>query len=304
MGKERIQGILWSLVLVVILLSFMTPFLIFTISFIMVPMLMLQVKLDTKSFALHYIASLFVVFLAAAWQGPFLIAMSLFFLPTAMVMGNLYKRKAPARTALTAGVVMLLGESLLTLVIGYFSGFNPIAKFRQSMNEYISAMPEGLRALLPNDQEWYVNLMVQAIPLDLIVFAAFYVFVSHGVARRLLNKSGATIPGLKPMRDWMLPKSFVWMYLLAFILDLFIAPGSTSLMAALLLNLLPILIGVFAVQAIAFLFHVAYVNRWSVALPVVGMVVLMFVPPLLLVYSLLGVFDAAFPIRERFKKNI
>ncbi|MBD0382235.1 DUF2232 domain-containing protein [Paenibacillus sedimenti] len=304
MGNRSWQGILWSVVTIVVLLSLMTPFIIFTVSFLMVPVLMLYVKSSTKRFALLYVLSLLIVYVLTALHGIFLLSVSLFFLPPVLVMGNLYKRKAAARTVLTAGTVTLLAESLISLVIGYALGFDPIAKFKQFMMDYVTAMPPALRELLPKDQDWYVNLIVQVIPLYFIFFALFYAFVSHGISRWLLNKTGEGIPGLRPMRERMLPRSFVWIYLLAFVMDLFVDPASSSLIATLLMNLLPLLVLAFAIQAICFLFFIAHANKWKPILPISAIVLVCFMPPFLFVYSLLGVFDVAFPIRERFKKNL
>jgi uncharacterized protein YybS (DUF2232 family) len=304
LGRASWQRLLWSLISAIILLSFMTPFIIFTISFLMIPVVMLYVKSSTRQFVIYYVGSLLVVYVLSAWQGSFLLSMALFFLPPILVLGYLYKRKAAARLVITAGTLTLLAESLLSLLIGFMVGFNPIAKFKQFLSENLNAVTPELRALLPKDQEMYINLMSQIIPVALIAFSLFYIFVTHGISRWLLNKTGEAIPGLRPMREWMLPRSFVWFYLLAFAADLFINPESTSLTAMLLLNLLSLLVPIFAIQAISFLFYVTHVNKWNRAMPIIAIVLLIFVPPLFFVFSLLGVFDVAFPIRERFKKKL
>ncbi|KRF10667.1 DUF2232 domain-containing protein [Paenibacillus sp. Soil787] len=304
MGKQGWQSIIWSAVTIVSLLSLMTPFIIFTFSFLMIPVLMLYVKSSTRRFVISYVLSLLVVYILTQWQGIFLMSVSLFFLPPVLVMGNLYKRKAAARSVLTAGIITILAESLVSLVIGYALGFDPIARFKQFMMESIASMPLGIRDILPKDQDWYVNFIVQVIPLYLIFVALFYTFVSHGISRWLLNKTGEGIPGLRPMREWMLQKSLVWIYLIVFVLDLFVNPASISMISTLLMNAMPLLMLVFAIQAICFLFFVAHANKWKPILPIVAIVFVCFMPPLFIVYSLLGVFDVAFPIRERFKKNI
>lgn len=304
MGNRSWQSIIWSAVTILSLLSLMTPFIIFTFSFLMIPVLMLYVKSSTKRFVISYAISLLVVYLLTQWHGISLMSVSLFFLPPVLVMGNLYKRKAAARSVLTAGIVTILAESLLSLLIGYSLGFDPVAKFKNFMMASIASMPPGIREVLPKDQDWYVNFIVQVIPLYLIFVALFYTFVTHGISRWLLNKTGEGIPGLRPMREWMLQKSLVWIYLVVFVLDLFMNPSSNSLIPTLMMNAMPLLMLVFAIQAICFLFFVSHVNRWKPVLPIVAMIIVCFMPPLFIVYSLLGVFDVAFPIRERFKKNL
>ncbi|TXK77762.1 DUF2232 domain-containing protein [Paenibacillus sp. N3.4] len=282
----------------------MTPIIIFTFGLLMIPVLMLYVKTSTKGFVISYVLSLLVVYVLTQWHGVFLISVSLFFLPPVLVMGNLYKRKAAARSVLTAGTITLLAESLVSLVMGYALGFDPVAKFKQFMIDYVTTMPSTLRVLLPKDQDYYINYVVNVIPLYLIFFALFYTFLSHGISRWLLNKTGEGIPGLRPMRERMLQRSLVWVYLIAFVLDLFINPNSNSLISTILMNSMPLLMLAFAIQAICFLFYVAHANKWRPILPIAAIVLVCFMPPLFIVYSLLGVFDVAFPIRERFKKNL
>ncbi|MGO4272873.1 DUF2232 domain-containing protein, partial [Paenibacillus sp. TAF58] len=113
MGKRSWQSIIWSAVTIVSLLSLMTPFIIFTCSFLMIPVLMLYVKSSTRRFVISYVLSLLIVYILTQWQGIFLMSVSLFFLPPVLVMGNLYKRKAAARSVLTAGIITILAESLM-----------------------------------------------------------------------------------------------------------------------------------------------------------------------------------------------
>lgn len=254
MGNRSWQSIIWSAVTILSLLSLMTPFIIFTFSFLMIPVLMLYVKSSTKRFVISYVISLLVVYLLTQWHGISLMSVSLFFLPPVLVMGNLYKRKAAARTVLTAGIITILAESLLSLLIGYSLGFDPVLKFKHFMMDSIASMPPSIREVLPKDQDWYVNFIVQVIPLYLIFVALFYTFVTHGISRWLLNKTGEGIPGLRPMREWMLQKSLVWIYLIVFVLDLFMNPASNSLIPTLMMNAMPLLMLAFAIQAICFLF--------------------------------------------------
>lgn len=306
MGKQRSWPlIICSIVYILMLLSLLTPALLLTMWFLMVPVLILYVKLDVKRFALFYGISLFVVYLLTAWIGPMLLSLSLFFLPPVIVMGNLYKKKAPSKSVITAGIVTLLAEALLSLLIGFALGLDPISKFRSFMLDYVGSLPSAFLGMMQlGDKEQYVDLLVQVIPLDLILFAYLYTVINHWVTRRILNRMGEELPGLKPLREWRLPKTFVWLYLLAFALDLFMPGGDRSLLATLLMNLLPLLMLAFTQQALSFLYFIAHERNRTKALPVMAVIVLiLFFPLLIVVYSLLGVLDAALPLRERFRKN-
>ncbi|MVP00742.1 DUF2232 domain-containing protein [Paenibacillus lutrae] len=306
MKKQNWQFIGWSLLYVLFLLSFMTPYLLFTFSFIMIPVLILFVKLDAKRFTAFYVGCLLIVNLLLGWTGFVVLAISLFLLPPVIVIGTLYKRKAPARTVLTYGTLTFLAQLLLTLVIGFIFKLNFIAKFKSLMLESMNNMQSTLKDVMPNvsDPEILGDFLVQVIPLYMIVFSLFFVGITHIVGRWILNRTGENIPGMPPVREWRLSRSFVWLYLLAFIGGMLFQFSADSLMSTLLVNIMPLLMFAFAAQAISFLAFMAHHKGWGKLLPVAGTIALIvFMPLLLVLYSLLGVFDVAFPLRERFFKS-
>lgn len=304
--KPRLLG--WSILYVILVLSIMLPPInLITASLLMVPVLVMYVRLGTQRFLIHYLICLAVVYFIAAWLlagwlGVLLVSVSLFFLPPVLQMGNLYKKKAPARSVLTAGTVTLLGELLLALVVSYLFGLNPVGKMKQFMIDSVHTLPSQLQNMVELDLGTLVQLMVQMLPLYMIGFSLFYVVVSHWLARKALVRAGESIPAFRAVKDWMLPKSFVWFYLIALLMEL-VVRDTSSVIFSLLLNLLPLLTAAFAIQAIAFLFYVAHINRWNKTLPIAGIIVLLFFPPAYFLFSLLGVFDVAFPIRDRLTRK-
>ncbi|WP_245856061.1 DUF2232 domain-containing protein [Paenibacillus rigui] len=307
MGKGSVRLLGWSAATIALLLSVLTPFSLITFHLLMIPVIILFVRLETKKFLLYYGLSLAIVYvltslLLVSWAGVMLVAISLFLLPPVIQMGNLYKKRAPARTVITAGTVTLLLEMLVSLVVGYAFGFNIIDRMKQFMLESINTLPAQLQAVLVVDKDTLVQLVSQMLPLYMIGYSLFLVVIAHWLARKLLNRSGEALPAFKPIREWMLPRSFVWYYLIALFMEFFVK-DTNSIFFTLLLNLLPLLTAVFAVQAIAFLFFVAHRNRWNRALPFGGIVLLIFVPPAYFMFSMLGVFDVAFPIRERMTRK-
>src|SRR5690606_24384187 len=124
--------------------------------------------------------------------------------------------------------------------------------------------------------------------------------------RKALVRSGETLPALKPAKEWMLPRSFVWYYLIAVVLSFFTKPDG-SLLFMVLLNVEPLLKLAFIVQAVGFVFFLASVKGWSSRRPVwitVGSVLVMLIlPGFTQLFALLGLFDIAFPLRSRLKKS-
>ncbi|HEY0827278.1 MAG TPA: DUF2232 domain-containing protein [Bacilli bacterium] len=301
-GNNAIKA--WSAVYLLLLFTLVLPLLnVLTISFIMIPAVILYVKLDKTSFILYYAGIHAIILLVISLLfgnlllGTLPIMMSLFFLAPAMVIGHLYRKKTAARTVLTAGVLTLLGELLLCLVIlaGFGANFNEA--FAQSIRDSLALMPQ-LSDLASGDINKLIQLTLQMLPLFLIAFSLYYIIITHAISRKILNKQGEGLPGLGPIKDWRLPKAFVWCYFIAMILSLFTDPEIDSGLFVILLNLLPLLTFALAIQAVSFLFFLADAKRWNKTLPVVGIIMCFFMSNVL---SILGIIDLVFDIRKRFK---
>ncbi|MEX2461645.1 MAG: DUF2232 domain-containing protein [Paenibacillaceae bacterium] len=294
------QSLLWCVVLIIELLSLFTPANFLTITLIMVPMLMLYLKLDLKKFSLAYVSSLFVLFvlLGGGGLGFLLIMYSLFFVPPTVAMGQLYKRAASVKTVLVVAILVLIAEVLVFLLMGQLTGVNPVGNLKIILTDNLAMLPEQYRELVGTD---YVEKITWMLPFLLLVFAAFYVMLTHAITRRLLKKSTNPLPGLPPMREWRLPKSLVWYFLVVFVIGLFITKQSDLYFLMIVYNLLPLFMVLFVTQAVGLLYAFVYFKRWSRFIPIV-LIVLSMLPPILYLVCLLGILDILMPLRQRFFK--
>jgi uncharacterized protein YybS (DUF2232 family) len=294
------QSLLWSALLMIELLTLVTPINFITITLIMIPMLMLYLKLDLKQFSLVYVSSLFVLFviLSGSGLGFLLIMYSLFFVPATVTMGQLYKKGASVRTVLVMAILVLIAEILLLLLMGHSMGMDPIGNFKLLLTNNVSIMPETLRKLVTAD---YVEKITWMLPFFLLVFAAFYVLFTHAITRRLLKKSTSPLPGLPPMREWRLPKSMVWYFIAVLMIGLWITNQSDLYFQMIVYNLLPLFMVLFAAQAVGLLYAFVYYKQWSLFIPYLA-IVLSLLPPVLYIICLLGIMDILMPLRQRFFK--
>lgn len=300
LAKQSTQAFVWCLIHVFLLLTFMTPLNILTINFIMIPVVVMYTRLELKAFILTYAISLAAVFALTGSFGPFLILLSLFFLLPSVVIGWAYKKQSPARTTFVAGTISLLSEFLLVLTISYAAGFRPMDRLRDLLYDSINSLPVMLKNTVNQGQlDLAVHYFMQLIPLFLISASIYYVFITHGISRWLLRKTGVIVPGLPPVRNWMLPRSFVWYFLIVTVLDYFISIESSSVISMFVWNLLPILTMAFAIQAIGFFFFVAHAKKWNKVLPILAIVGMILFFPLVYLYCILGVLDVLLPIRKR-----
>lgn len=307
------QALLWSLILVVLLLLLSTPLVMVAMSLAMIPVVYLFVRLDTRKFVVYYVLSLLALYAVTAMfgsgtLGTVAVVFSLGLLIPAIVMGVLYKKKSSARSVITGGTVAFLAQLLVFLLLLTLFGVQVTDEIRQFMRSSLETVPAELRELIPATMiDQIIDVMVQMLPLYLIGISVYYSVITHWLARKALNRSGESIPGLRPAKEWMLPKSFVWYYLIALVLNLIFLEPDGSMIVMMLLNVMPILMAAFTVQAFAFFFFLADVKGWSKAVPVILVIVsaflLLLLPGIIQLFTLLGLFDVAFPIRSRMKKS-
>jgi uncharacterized protein YybS (DUF2232 family) len=304
LGKQSILSVIGAAAYAILLLAAATPLVPFALCFVMAPLILITAREELRRVPLFVLPAMAVAYFLSGPLGAFTLLVALFFLPSGLAMGVLYRRQAPARTVVTVGAVTLLGVMLLWLLILNSMGQNLISKFRDLMHQYYQAALPLMQGVVPasNEQD-YLNMIIGSLPYLLIFISLFLTFVAHGLGRWLLGKSGMEASRFKPLREWMLPKSFVVIYIIVLVTGLFVAFNNKSVLSMLVTNLSPLLLLAFCVQAISFLFYLSHVNGWGRLLPILGIVVLVLFPPANFIFSFLGLLDAVFPIRERLRKK-
>lgn len=304
MRKESIQSLIWTVVYIILLLTIITPFMPITINLLIIPVMVLAVRETPLRLALHVIPAIAITYLLAGALSSVVLIIGLFFLPAGIVMGSLHQKHKSARAAITGGAVTLLAEMLVVLVITTLAGYNLVGAFREMSQSYLDTIQPLIQgAVSPEAEKVFIDMMIGMIPTLMIIMAVFWAFVTHGLGRVLLSATGTEISRLKPLREWMLPKSFVWIFLIVLLFNMFADPTSKSILVTMAMNLYPLILFTFAIQALSFFFYITHVNKKSRALPIISILVLIFLPPAVFIYSFIGLFDVTFGLRERFRKN-
>lgn len=291
---------IWGIILWLTHLSMLTPLLTITLWFAAIPAVVLYVKANRAVFGMIAAASMASAALLAGPLAYVFIGMAITMLIPAIVIGEGYRRMWKARKTLTAGVVTFLAIFLSSLVIATLLGGNMNEMLADMLRQGMSALPESASEMF-NDEvmRQFIAMTMMMIPFYFIATSLFLTALTHGLARRILQASGEKIPGLPPVREWRVPRSFIWFYLIALFAEMFIGMDPASFLSTAVANIVPLFMIVFAVQGVAFLFFIGYHKQKS-WVPVLGVIGAFFLPS---AFSLLGVFDTAFPIRERFRKS-
>jgi uncharacterized protein YybS (DUF2232 family) len=291
-------AVLWSGVYFILLLSFLTPLVVITISLFILPPLVLYGTLGLYRSLPYIIAPIILLLLIfQAYAIPMLFLWAFFVIP-AIVMGELYRRDSSARKVFAAGALVIVGELLLALLLSYAFQYDVAAEMRAMMWDNYHNFPSVIKTEIPQDlMEMSIQMVIQMIPTFMIAMGVYYAAISHTLGHRMLQYYGVPARSLPPIRTWMMPKTLVFYYVILLLMNLFVEAELGTMLSTILLNGIPLLMAAFTVQAISFLLFVSHrKKKWTVLLPVLGIVAIPFLPQMV---SLLGVLDVAFPLRKR-----
>ncbi|XID91687.1 DUF2232 domain-containing protein [Paenibacillaceae bacterium WGS1546] len=292
----------WSAAAVVLLLTLATPLNAITFFLVMTPFVVLYTTLDTKKFILHLLPIGAIAFLLSGALGPIVVTLALFFLVPAVVMGHLYKKGKPARTAVTAAFVILLAQILLgllqvSMLLDFDIRAELTAMLAQSFKQFEEAnlFEAGWAA---NTAQTFTDALINMLPLMLLGISLLFAVVGHGLSRLALRMAGFEAPALPKASTWRVPKSMVFYFLIVLIASYAISEETGGYWRIAVTNLVPILQFVFLIQAIGFFFFLAEAKKWPKAVPVLICIPLVLFPQSFII----GLLDAAFPLRKSFVK--
>ncbi|MFD0590245.1 DUF2232 domain-containing protein [Paenibacillus sp. GCM10027627] len=298
--KTGFKPVLWSGAAFLTLLLLAVPGLnLAALLLMMIPYVVLYTTLSRGAFLLH----LLPVWIVVGIIMPEVLLIGLFFLVPSIVMGHLYRKGASAAKVIRTVSLVLLAQLMLELLVFELildlSLLNAMSDTVRSTFETMPTATLEAAGWTTEMTETLITSIIHMIPLTFILISVTYAIFSHYVARRMVMRSGSLdVPAFMKAKDWRLPRVLVIYYLIAYVINMFMQKGDDSFLAVALLNLVPLLGYVFAVQAIGFFFFIAHERNWSKAVPILIAIPVLLIPPL----SLIGVLDTAFPIRKSFTK--
>jgi len=141
--------------------------------------------------------------------------------------------------------------------------------------------------------------MTSMVPLVFFVISLLVVACSHTIARRMVHAEGLQVAAYPKAKDWRLPRFLVFVYFIAYLLELTIDPTDGSFMTLAIMNLVPALSIIFAIQAVGFFYYIADNRGWARVIPFLIAFPVLLLPPA----SIIGLLDVAFPLRKMFSKQ-
>jgi uncharacterized protein YybS (DUF2232 family) len=265
----------------------------------MVVLLLLQTP--RNFFSLGIIVSLTVPALLSYSTVWFVWAYVLLMLLPAVWMSNAYKRGEHAKTVIRVGTIGVTVSFILLyaiLTIAYPQMLDGLASL---VRESIQTLPQQLQTQLGDDfVESYINMVTKSIPMTMLIIAFIITALTHTTTRRVMKRYSVTLSELKVSDEWKVPRAWVFIYAIAVLLNVSLPNDDTSFISIALMNLIPVLMVAFSIQALGFLVYLARYKKWAKAMPVLCIVLYPIINALVV---LLGILDIAFPLRKSLNKH-
>ncbi|MGR3766336.1 YybS family protein [Rossellomorea sp. NS-SX7] len=160
-------------------------------------------------------------------------------------------------------------------------GQEPDQKFIESLNSSIQL----IQTLMP---AFFLGMAA--------IFALLFIWVNFPILKRL----GVNVPVFKPFREWMLPKSILWYYLIVLLVSMIAQPEQGTYLYTAVLNVLYVLQTLMAVQGLSFLYFLGHFKGWSKGSLVLITIISL---PLLYLVRILGIIDLGFNLRQRLQRK-
>jgi uncharacterized protein YybS (DUF2232 family) len=300
-------ALLLAIYTVLLLLTAYVPVIsIITTFFLVLPFIIYSEKHGLKPALTMLAAAIFISLLAGAFL--ITIPLTLSFGTVGVIIGLMLRNdKSKMSIYLVSGLVFLVSVvieyvvSILLLNINIIQ--DAIEQFKNVINETIK-LTEDLGQPVPPDQladiKTAMELLDVMIPSVFLVSSFIVMFIIISVNFPLLRKLGVRSAKFPPFRNWKLPQSIVWYYLITLILMIILKPEIGTYLHWTLFNLYYVLQLLLVVQGFSFIYFFAHLKKWPMGLLIL-ITVLAF--PLVNFVRILGIIDLGFDLRQRLQRK-
>lgn len=219
--------------------------------------------------------------------------------------GSAYESWISGTTGFIGGLIFVFLFTQLVLDISWAAELDQILadsfEMSKGMMNQLGIVPQGEEGLALLEQS--IDLMKDLIPVGMAVMAISMAFLSQWVGHKVINRIERTTYHFPPFRELSLPVAMIWIYLVALVLMLFMSDTSSVLFIA-TNNVLTLLGLLMLLQGLSFMFFYSYYKKWSIAIPIIGLIAILVLPFLLFyLVIMLGLVDLGFGLRDRLSKG-
>lgn len=269
-----------------------------------IPLMFYTAKWGAKPGIIAFLASFI---LSLLFTHPLTAVSALLVLSVGYVMGCMLFLRKSAFAVLGAGSL----AAIACLVLSYgmlvtLLHINPVEEIVKSADKF-SKMAEQMGTQASKEQwENYRNvikMLPTLIPYAVTVGGILYSFITELISAPILRRFGLEFPKFPPFREWTLPRSLIWYYLLALALLYFGGLDQNGTLFMVTLNVFEMLEMAMVLQGIILIFFFCHSRGMKLAVPVIISIIGVIIPFTLYIIRILGIIDLGIGLRARIRKQ-
>lgn len=228
-----------------------------------------------------------------------------------MIGMAIHRRLTPYETWARGTLGFVGGLLFIFIFTQFFLEINWAAEVDRVINESFQISKQMIEQFGFLDQaqqelniiEEQLSYISNLIPAGIAIMSIFMGLVTQWISYKVINRLENKNFKFPLFRQFKLPVTIVWIYFFGLLFTIFdIDPNDIIYIAA--SNVL-VLAGLFiALQGFSFIFYYAHYKNWSIAIPIVCIIITLLIPMLLLYFvRIIGIIDLGFGLRDRLSKN-
>lgn len=304
------EGVKMAIIFVILLtLSLYIPVIgVIASLFLLLPFFVYSAKYPAQAAVSFAVISLLISLILGGLPAvPF----ALLFAATGTLMGSMVQRKRDKFSVFMAGsLIFLLNIVVLYAVIMGLAGdqaANVSEAFKQSYEDSAKLMEE-MGSPLPEtaveQAQQVFDYLLALMPSLLVLFSLGSVLVIMAINFPIAKKMAVDVPRFKPFREWHVPKSILWYYIILLLASLIAVPEQGSMWYFSYVNVMFMLQFCLLLQGLSFLYFTAHLKKWPKIIPVLLTIFSILILPLLYIVRLLGIIDLGFDLRQRLQRKM
>ncbi|WP_085522450.1 YybS family protein [Tuberibacillus sp. Marseille-P3662] len=224
------------------------------------------------------------------------------------VIGMLIYREKTALQILVigslAGVFMMVFYYGLSIII-FDTNFiyDSIEMFKNSMNTVADIYSSEEMTQMVDEYKEQAEHFKNLAPLLLVGTGIIMTVIVLLVNTPVLRKLGIPFPKWPPFRDWVFPRSLVYLFMVVLLIMILFKPDEGSVLYLIIINTLLLLFYVLIIQGVAFVFYLSHAKNVGRLIPILAIVLALISQAVLYIMVLLGIIDLGFDLRKRINKN-
>lgn len=303
-------ALLLAVYIILMLIAIFVPVIMLIILFLLpIPFVIYASKYDWKPTLLMLGAAVILSLLFA----------TVFSLPIAVFTGlgglmigmSIHHRLTPYETWARGTIGFIVGLLFLFLFTQSFLDINWTSEIDTMINESLQLSKELIEQFgLANEAGQEISMIeeqllyiTELIPAGLAIASIFMGLITQWISYKVINRLEDKSYSFPPVRKFKLPVTIVWIYFFALLFTLFdLNPDDFIYIVA--MNVLVLVGLLITLQGFSFIFYFADYKNWSIAIPIVSIIITLLIPLLLLYFvRIIGIIDLGFGLRERLSKD-